>query len=93
MTKIAIAATTRAIGLTAAVLFILAAVLFVLGVTRPAASQPLPLPKAGQCTAGYRESGGYCAPTNDRAAVAVPKQGQCPSGFAQSGAYCLQMRR
>jgi hypothetical protein len=45
------------------------------------------------CPSGYRESGGFCAPTSDRSAVAVPKRGQCPSGFAQSGNYCLQMRR
>jgi hypothetical protein len=36
---------------------------------------------------GYRESGGYCAPTSDRAPAAVPKRGQCPSGFMQPGAY------
>jgi hypothetical protein len=87
------APTTRAIGLTAAALFIIASVLFVLGFSRPARSELLPLPKTGDCPAGYRESGGYCAPMNDRAAIAVPKTGQCPSSFAHSGAYCLQMRR
>lgn len=35
---------------------------------------------------GYRDSGGYCAPTSD-ASVAVLKVGQCPSGFVRSGAY------
>jgi hypothetical protein len=59
-----------------------------------ASAQPLPQPKVGQCPSGYRDSGGYCAPMNDRAPVAVPKgAGQCPSGFAQSGAYCVEMRR
>jgi hypothetical protein len=58
-----------------------------------AAAEPLPQPKVGQCPAGYRESGGYCAPASERAPVAVPKRGQCPSGFAQSGAYCVEMRR
>ena len=48
-----------------------------------ALAQPLPQPKVGQCPSGYRESGGYCAPTSDRAAI--PKRGQCPSGWAQSG--------
>jgi hypothetical protein len=50
-------------------------------------------PKVGQCPSGYRESGGYCAPTSDRAPNAVPKRGQCPSGYAQSGNYCIEMRR
>jgi hypothetical protein len=53
----------------------------------------LPVPKVGLCTAGYRESGGYCAPTSDRAPAAVPKRGQCPSNWTQSGAYCVEMRR
>jgi hypothetical protein len=59
----------------------------------PAFAQPLPQPKVGSCPSGYRESGGYCAPTSERAPVAIPKTGQCPSGFTQSGAYCLEMRR
>ena len=42
-------------------------------------AKPLPQVKTGSCPAGYRESGGYCAPTSDRAPVAVPKVGQCPS--------------
>jgi hypothetical protein len=50
-------------------------------------------PKVGQCPSGYRESGGYCAPTSDRAPASVPKTGQCPSGWTQSGNYCLEMRR
>ena len=28
-----------------------------------AVAQPLPQPKVGTCPSGYRESGGYCAPT------------------------------
>jgi hypothetical protein len=48
-------------------------------------AEPLPLPKVGQCPSGYRESGGYCAPMNDRAPVAIPKVGACPSDWAQSG--------
>jgi hypothetical protein len=40
-----------------------------------AAAQPLPQPKVGQCPSGYRESGGYCAPTSDRAPNAVPNAG------------------
>jgi hypothetical protein len=53
------------------------------------AAEPLPQPKVGQCPSGYRESGGYCAPTSDRAPAAVPKRGQCPSNWMQSGAYCV----
>jgi len=47
--------------------------------------------KVGACPSGYRESGGYCAPTSPRSPDAIPKRGQCPSGFAQSGAHCLKM--
>ncbi len=54
---------------------------------------PTPQPKVGQCPSGWRESGGYCAPTSERAPVAVPKRGQCPLNFAQSGAYCVDTRR
>jgi hypothetical protein len=56
-------------------------------------AEPMPQPKVGRCPSGYRESGGYCAPTSDRAPAAVPKVGQCPSGWVQSGAYCLDARR
>jgi hypothetical protein len=56
-------------------------------------AEPIPLPKTGQCPSGYRESGGYCAPMNDKAPVAIPKTGQCPSGFMQSGNYCISTRR
>jgi hypothetical protein len=58
----------------------------------PGMEVPLPQPKVGQCPSGYRESGGYCAPTGERAPVAVPKTGKCPSGFVQSGAYCRDTR-
>jgi hypothetical protein len=57
-----------------------------------ALAQPLPVPKTGPCPSGYRESGGVCAPTSDRSAVAVPKRGQCPSGWASLAHYCVQMR-
>jgi hypothetical protein len=54
---------------------------------------PLPQKKVGSCPSGYAQSGGFCAPTSDRAPAAVPKVGQCPSGWVQSGAYCLDARR
>jgi hypothetical protein len=57
----------------------------------PALAQPMPVQKLGSCPSGYRESGGYCAPMNDRAQPAIPKRGQCPSGWAQSGNYCIRM--
>jgi hypothetical protein len=57
-------------------------------------AQPLPIKKFGNCPSGYRESGGYCAPMQRDAPVAIPKgKSQCPSGFMQSGSYCLEMRR
>jgi hypothetical protein len=64
----------------------IATVLAVLLAASAASAQPLPQPKVGQCPAGYRESGGYCAPTSERAPVAIQKIGQCPIGFVQSGA-------
>jgi hypothetical protein len=61
----------------------------------PALAQLLPQPKIGTCPSGYRASGGYCAPTSDRAPAAIPKPKgqQCPSGWASGAHYCLQMRR
>ena len=58
-------------------------------------AEALPVVKQGTCPAGYRETGGYCAPTSDRAAPAVPKTktGQCPTNWVQSGVYCVEMRR
>ena len=53
----------RAIGVTAVALFILASVMFVLGVSRPARSELLPLPKSPLATAV-----GCCAPMNERGA-------------------------
>lgn len=51
-----------------------------------------PVPKTGQCPAGYYESGGYCAPMTN-APRAMPKnKGQCPSNWVQSGNYCIEMR-
>jgi hypothetical protein len=61
--------------------------------TTAAIAEPLPQPKAGQCPAGYHESGGYCAPTSLRSPVAIRKHGPCPSNWVQSGDYCVQMRR
>jgi hypothetical protein len=64
-----------------------------LAVVVPASAEPLPVPKVGSCPAGYRESGGYCAPTAGTKRDAIPKQGQCPSGWITSGAYCLGPER
>jgi hypothetical protein len=49
------------------------AVAVFIALTLTAAAQPTPQPKVGACPSGYRESGGYCTPTSDRAPVAVPK--------------------
>jgi hypothetical protein len=68
------------------------AVLFALLITA-ASAQPLPQPKIGACPSGYRESGGYCAPMNDKTKPAIPKTGQCPSNWMQSGSYCIDARR
>jgi hypothetical protein len=43
------------------------AAILVLEIAGPTRAEPLPVPKVGQCPAGYRGSGGYCAPTSDRA--------------------------
>jgi hypothetical protein len=56
-------------------------------------AEPLPQPKVGTCPAGYRDSGGYCAPISLRSPVAIRKHGPCPSNWVQSGDYCVQMRR
>jgi hypothetical protein len=39
--------------------------------TSTARVEPMPQPKFGRCPSGYRESGGYCAPTNERAPAAI----------------------
>ena len=57
-----------------------------------ALAEPLPQPKIGQCPSGYRESGGYCVPMNDKAPAAMSKTGQCPSGWMQSRDYCIHVR-
>ena len=70
--------------------------LIIAALAAPALAQhamPVPKERRARCPSGYRESGGYCAPMNDRAQPTVPKVGQCPSGWSQSGGYCLQMRR
>jgi hypothetical protein len=59
----------------------------ILGAIYTVSAQPTPRPD------GYRESGGYCAPTSDRAPVAIPKRGQCPSNWVHSGNYCVQMQQ
>lgn len=59
---------------------LLARLFLVLLSAMPAAAEPLPQPKIGQCPSGYRESGGYCAPTSGSAPDAIQKRGQCPSG-------------
>jgi hypothetical protein len=78
---------------TATLLLLAAIMLIMLALIGHVRAEPLPQPKVGQCPAGYRESGGYCAPTSDRAPAAVPKRGQCPSNWMQSGAYCIHTRR
>jgi hypothetical protein len=50
---------------------LLAVVLNMLVLVGHVRAEPLPVPKTGQCPAGYRESGGYCALTSDRAPAAV----------------------
>jgi hypothetical protein len=59
----------------------------------PLAAQPLPYPKNGACAAGYRDSGGFCAPASPGACPAIPKPPgqQCPSGWRQSGQSCEMM--
>ena len=53
-----------------------------------------PVPKVGSCPSGYFQSGGFCAPINDKSKRAIPKgSSQCPSGWVQSGAYCLEVSR
>jgi hypothetical protein len=55
-----------------------------------AQAEPLPQPKVGQCPAGYRESGGYCAPTSDRALVeaAICRLGERDHLAARAKAKC-----
>jgi|EndMetStandDraft_8_1072994.scaffolds.fasta_scaffold844510_1 hypothetical protein len=47
------------IALVALLLFTI--ILFWVGQAR---AQPLPLPKQGQCSGGYEQSGSYCVPKN-----------------------------
>ena len=58
-----------------------------------AQAQPLPHPKTGQCSGGYRESGGFCVPNTPDSAPAIPKPAGagCPSGWRQSGSTCERM--
>ena len=50
-------------------------------------------PEAAMAAFGYRERGGYCAPTSRDAPAAIPKPAgkQCPAGWANSAHYCTQM--
>jgi hypothetical protein len=57
------------------------------------ATEPVPVPKHGNCPSGYHENGSYCTPMTPQAPAAIPKVGSCPSGWMQSGDYCIQMRR
>jgi hypothetical protein len=58
-------------------------------------AQALPYPNPGDkgCAAGYRSSGGYCAPIDERSAPAIPNPGQaqCPSGWTSSSHSCVKM--
>jgi hypothetical protein len=83
---------SRTFALDVAALMLLAAIVVIVLIGHVRA-EPLPQPRVGQCPSGYRESGGYCAPMNDKAPAAIPKVGQCPSGFVQSGNYCRDTRR
>jgi hypothetical protein len=68
-----------------------AALLTMLVLSTPALAQTaLPHVKTGQCSGGYRESGGFCVPKSERSAPAVPKVGQCP-GWASGAHYCTRM--
>jgi hypothetical protein len=66
--------------------------LLVLLAATAAAAEPLPVPKQGTCPSSYRESGGYCVLTSERAPAAIPKSGVCPSGWASAAHYCVQVR-
>ena len=49
------------------------------------AAQPLPHPKRGQCAAGWVQSGGFCAPMDERSLPTIPKPAgkQCPASWTQ----------
>jgi hypothetical protein len=64
------------------VLLLIVAVALILAVlTGHVRAQPLPVPKSGQSPSGYRESGGYCAPMNDKAPAANPEVRAVPFGL------------
>jgi len=60
--------------------------------TTAALAQPLALPKTGSCPAGYRESGGFCAPTRDPVlATACPYFAGCTIGLPFSTTNTLSV--
>ena len=69
---------------------LLVAMLALTMLSAPAFAGPTRVLKVvGPCPSGYRQSGGYCAPTSDRSQPAVPNRRLlCPSGWFPSGAYC-----
>jgi hypothetical protein len=73
----------------------LAATALLLMLVATAQGQALPYanPRGEACAPGYRSSGGYCAPIDERSAPAIPKVGQaaCPSGWTSSSHSCVKM--
>jgi hypothetical protein len=70
--------------------------LAVFALPAPAAlAQALPYanPRDQNCAPGYRSSGGYCAPIDERSAPAIPRvgQAQCPSGWTSSSHSCVKI--
>ena len=71
----------------------LAASGFLLALLTAAHGQALPYanPAGKGCASGYRSSGGYCAPIDERSAPAIPKVGACPSGWMSGAHSCVKM--
>ena len=56
-------------------------------------AEPRPQPKVGTCPSGYRESGGYCAPMNDKAPVGRAEDRPMPERVHEiGGADCVHER-
>jgi hypothetical protein len=70
-----------------------AALLLMLVATAQGQALPYANPRGEACAPGYRSSGGYCAPIDERSAPAIPKVGQaaCPSGWTSSSHSCVKM--